>query len=87
MGGCQNYGTFLGTLNNRCRTILRTQKGTKFLTTTHLVLGQPKYAKSRQGSLEAFRGGRGERRFGSGLRSGDVGVGGPLVWGGGADRV
>ena len=22
MGGCQNYGPFLGTLNNRCRTIL-----------------------------------------------------------------
>ena len=27
MGSCQNYGPFLGTLNNRCRTILRTQKG------------------------------------------------------------
>ena len=28
MGGCQNYGTFLGTLNNRCRSIIGTQKGT-----------------------------------------------------------
>ena len=36
MGSCQNYGPFLGTLNNRCRTILRTQKGTLILTTTHM---------------------------------------------------
>ena len=27
LGGCQNYGPFLGTLNNRCRNIIRTQKG------------------------------------------------------------
>ena len=27
MGGCQNYGPFLGTLNNRCRIIIGTQKG------------------------------------------------------------
>ena len=26
LGGCQNYGPFLGTLNNRCRTILRDPK-------------------------------------------------------------
>ena len=38
VGGCQNYGPFLGTLNNRCRTILRTQKGTIILTTTHVRL-------------------------------------------------
>ena len=37
MGGCQNYGPFLGTLNNRCRIIIRTQKGTLILTTTHIV--------------------------------------------------
>ena len=30
MGSCQNYGQFLGTLNNRCRTIM---------TTTHIFLG------------------------------------------------
>ena len=36
MGGCQNYGPFLGTLNIRCRTILRTPKGTIILTTTHM---------------------------------------------------
>ena len=36
MGGCQNYGPFLGTLNIRCRTILGTQKGTIVLTTTHM---------------------------------------------------
>ena len=39
MGGCQNYGPFLGTLNNRCRIIIiiGTQKGTIILTTTHIL--------------------------------------------------
>ena len=37
MDGCQNYGPFLGTLNNRCRIILGTQKGTIMLTTTHIL--------------------------------------------------
>ena len=36
MGGCQNYGPFLGTLNIRCRIIIGTQKGTIILTTTHV---------------------------------------------------
>ena len=36
MGSCQNYGPFLGTLNNRCHIIIRTQKGTIILTTTHI---------------------------------------------------
>ena len=36
MGGCQNLGPFLGTLNNRCRIILSTPKGTLILTTTHM---------------------------------------------------
>ena len=36
MGGCQNHGAFLGTLNTRCRTTMRTQKGTLILTTTHM---------------------------------------------------
>ena len=36
MGGCQNYGPFLGPLNTRCRIICRTLKGTIILTTTHL---------------------------------------------------
>ena len=38
MGGCQNYGPFLGTLNIRCRIIIGTQKGTIILTTTHMEL-------------------------------------------------
>ena len=38
MGGCQNYGPFLGTLNIRCRIIIGTQKGTTILTTTHISL-------------------------------------------------
>ena len=35
MGGCQNYGPFLGTLNTRCRIIIGIQEGTIILTTTH----------------------------------------------------
>ena len=38
VGGCQNYGPFLGTLNIRCRIIIGTQKGTNIFTTT-LVKG------------------------------------------------
>ena len=37
MGSCQNYGPFLGTLNNRCRILIGTQKGTIILTTTHIL--------------------------------------------------
>ena len=36
MGGCQNYGPFLGTLNIRCRIIVGIQEGTRILTTTHM---------------------------------------------------
>ena len=36
MDGCENYGPLLGPLNARCRIILRTQKGTIILTTTHM---------------------------------------------------
>ena len=32
MGGCQNSGPFLGTLNIRCRIIIGIQKGTIILT-------------------------------------------------------
>ena len=39
MGGCQNYGPLLGPLNTRCRSILRTQRGTIILTTPHIPLG------------------------------------------------
>ena len=35
MGGCQNYGPFLGTVNIRCRIIIGIQKGTIILTSTH----------------------------------------------------
>ena len=38
MGGCQNYGPFLGTLNIRCRIIIGIQKGTIILTTTHIYI-------------------------------------------------
>ena len=36
MGGCQNYGPFLGTLNIRCRSIIGIQKGAIIFTTTHM---------------------------------------------------
>ena len=36
MGGCQNYGPVLGPLNTRCRIILRNQKGTIILITSHM---------------------------------------------------
>ena len=41
MGGYQNYGPFLGTLNIRCRIIIRIQKGAIILTTTHMGLRVP----------------------------------------------
>ena len=34
--GCRNHGPLVGPLNTRCRTILRTPKGTIILTTTHI---------------------------------------------------
>ena len=36
MGGGQNDGPFLGTLNIRCRIIMGIQKRTIILTTTHI---------------------------------------------------
>ena len=47
MGSCPNYGPFLGTLNIRCRTIIRTQRGTRLLTTTHMGVSEnrgPQYS-------------------------------------------
>ena len=40
MGGCQNYGPFLGTLNIRGRIIIGIQKGTIILTTYHICYYQ-----------------------------------------------
>ena len=37
LGGCQNYGPFLVTLNTRCSIVIGTQKGTIILSTTHIV--------------------------------------------------
>ena len=36
MGGCKNYGPFLGTLDIRCRTIIGTPKKTIILTTIQI---------------------------------------------------
>ncbi len=38
MGGCQNYGPFLGTLNIRCRIMIGIQEGTTILTTAHICM-------------------------------------------------
>ena len=38
MGGCQNYGPFLGTLNIRGRIVIGIQKGTIILTTNHIYI-------------------------------------------------
>ena len=57
MGGYQNYGPFLGTLNIRCRTIIGTQKGTIILTTSHIYVGFRVYRiKGGQGDYIALRG-------------------------------
>ena len=45
MGGCQNYGPFLGSYYNTAPIIQGTQKGTLILTTTHIIncmFGTPK---------------------------------------------
>ena len=39
MGGCQNYGPFLGTLNIRCRIIIGAHKGTIILQPPIFLLG------------------------------------------------
>ena len=44
MGGCQNYGPYLGILNIRCRCIMGIQKGTIILTNT-LMQSAPPVAK------------------------------------------
>ena len=38
VGGCQNYGPFLGTLNIRCRITVGIQKGIIILTTIHVKM-------------------------------------------------
>ena len=43
MGGCLDYGPFLGTLNIRCLIIInRDPKGTIILTTTHIGTFDPR---------------------------------------------
>ena len=54
LGGCQNYGLFLGTLNIRCRIIKGIQKGTIILTTTHLKF-QDLRPSSSSGSLRRLK--------------------------------
>ena len=51
MGGCRNYGPFLGTLNIRCRITIGTQKGTIILTTTHIPLHDMKGYRNCEGIL------------------------------------
>ena len=66
VGGCQNYGPFLGTLNITCRSIIRTQKGTliyletlrfsiKLQSETPICLNQGIFLKSCLGSYYNLR--------------------------------
>ena len=48
--------SFLGTLNNRCRTILGTQKGTIILTTTHMIPVRQVTGIAQPGKLTAVMG-------------------------------
>ena len=54
MGGCQNYGPFLGTFNIRGRIIIGIQKGTITLTTTHMGVQRGK-GKDNGGCYLGFR--------------------------------
>ena len=54
MGGCQNHGPFLGTLNIRCRIILGTQKGIIILTTTHVLALRSEEAGLLEGPMSHF---------------------------------
>ena len=69
MGGWQNYGPFLGTLNIRCRIIIETQKGTIILTSTPCIEGVP------ERPLKGYekKGERGVRVRGWGLRASGFG--------------
>ena len=59
LGGCQNCGPFLGTLNIRFRIIIGIQKGTIILTTTHLTLPE---ARWRSNLAQRVNSGAGRRR-------------------------
>ena len=52
MGGCQNYGPFLGPLNIRGRIIIGTQKGTIILTTTHIYIYGGGFYKEMESQME-----------------------------------
>ena len=67
-GSCQNYGPFLGTLNTRCRIILRTKKGTLILTTTHVIVSFLLYCYCLQGLLCRVHKGCNRALEGSGFR-------------------
>ena len=54
MGGCQNYSSFLGTLNIRCRIITGTQRGTIILTTTHIPKKNPHTLEDQQASTQVL---------------------------------
>ena len=82
MGGCQNYGPFWGTLNKRCRIIIRTQRGTIILTTTHIY--PLKQSKTKTGAKAARPDALGETPLMSAVRPGPRRQGqgwGFRVWG------
>ena len=80
MGGCQNYGPFLGTLHIRCRIIIGIQKGTLTLTTSF----QGQWDCKHHGKLTLPGGGG--RGWGEGVGGGGEGGGGGRGGGGGGGR-
>ena len=62
MGGCQNYGPFLGTLNIRCRIIMGIQKGTIILTTSHMFIERER-EREREREIEGVGFKVQDRRF------------------------
>ena len=54
MGGCQNHGPFLGTLNSRCRIVIGILKGTIILTIAHLGTVGPQTLNPLYLELQGF---------------------------------
>ena len=68
MGGCQNYGPFLGPYYNTAPIIEGIQKGTLILTTTHMLI--PKGPRSQIVGFQSPKT----------IQSMDLGTKNPTIW-------
>ena len=75
MGGCQNYGPFLGPYYNTAPIIQGTPKGTSILTTTHIMIQAKFLNQGVLGSLGKLQGLQGleSRAWGVGFREQGLG--------------